>query len=77
MATESSSQKGAIESPVQLLRRLEKHDWYYAMSDDHREWRAGKDDWGEILEGEKTVPNGAAILEHYVAARSLAYYGHE
>lgn len=77
MVTESSSLKGAIESPVQLLRRLEKHNWDHTRSGDNREWILGKIDWDEIKRGIESVPNGVAILEHYVAARSLAYYGHE
>ena len=77
MATESFSSKGPIESSAQLLRRLEDHDWYHAMSDDHRVWKAGKQDWDEITEGTKSVPNGAAIKKHYVAAWSLVNYGHE
>lgn len=24
-----------------LMERLERHDWYYAYSDDHRVWKAG------------------------------------
>jgi len=77
MATESSSRKGVPENPVQLLRRLEQHDWNYSRSDDHREWRAGRDDWDEIMTGVKSVPNGKAIFTMYFAARNLAYYGHE
>ena len=77
MATESSSLKGKIESPVQLLKRLEQHDWGYSRSDDHREWKAGKQDWEEIQHGATSVPNGAAILKHYAAAWNLANYGHE
>jgi len=76
MATESSSSKALIESPVQLLKRLEQHDWGYSRSDDHREWKAGKQDWDEIVAGAKSVPNGEQIMEHYVLARNLADYGH-
>ena len=77
MATESSSLRGAILSPVQLLKRLEQHDWYYAMSDDHRSWQSGRDNWEQIEAGAKVVPNGAAILKNYVAAWNLANYGHK
>ena len=77
MATESSSRKGVPENPVQLLRRLEQHDWNYSRTDDHREWKTGTHDWDEIMEGIKSVPNGARIAKHYIRARNLAYYGHE
>lgn len=77
MVTASSWPRGKIESPAQLLKRLEQHDWYYAMSDDHRHWTAGRDNWDEILEGSREVPNGAAILKHYAAAWNLVNYGHE
>lgn len=76
MATESSSRKGKIESPAQLLRRLEEHDWLHSRSDDHREWKAGKRDWDAIQQGAIDVSNGAIILKHYVIARNYAYYGH-
>ena len=76
MATESSSRRGVPENPVQLLKRLEQHDWHYARSDDIREWKAGKQDWDEIVAGAKSVPNGEQIMEHYVLARNLADYGH-
>ena len=77
MATESSSWKGEIESPVQLLKRLEKHDWDFARSDSPSDWRTGQDNWDAIKKGVRIVPNGKAIFKHYVAARNLAYYGHE
>lgn len=77
MGMGSSLWKGPVTTPVQLLRRLEQHDWLYAMSDDHRSWQRGNDDWEEITAGAKIVPNGAAILKNYVAARNLANYGHK
>lgn len=77
MATESSSLKGKIDTPVQLLQRLEQHDWEYSRSDDIREWKAGRSDWEQIADGIKSVPNGMAVYKHYVTARNLAYYGHE
>ena len=34
---------------VEEFRSLvEKHDWYYTYSDDHRYWRKGQDSWNEI-----------------------------
>jgi hypothetical protein len=77
MATESSSQKGRIETSVQLLRRLEQHDWEHSRSDEYHEWRSGRDDWDEIKAGARSVPNGAIITKHYQIARKYAYYGHE
>ena len=77
MGTESSSSRGKIESPVQLLKRLEQHDWGYSRSDDHREWKAGKQDWEQIKQGMESVSNGVAIFGHYTAAWNLANYGHE
>lgn len=77
MVTESSSLKGEIKTPVELLKRLEQHDWGHSRSDDIREWKVGKQDWDEIVAGAKSVPNGEQIMEHYVLARNLADYGHE
>lgn len=77
MGTESSWLKGTIENPVQLLKRLEAHDWDSERSNDTQRWRAGIDDWEEIQNGIFFVPDGKAIHEHYVAARNLANYGHE
>ncbi len=76
MVTESSSLRGRIETPVQLLQRLERHDWLHSRSDDHREWRAGKQDWEQIQQGAIDVSNGEIIMKHYLLARSYAYYGH-
>lgn len=30
------------------VRMLEKHNWEYMFSDDHKEWSAGKVEWAEI-----------------------------
>lgn len=77
MATESSSLKGTIQSPAQLLKRLEQHDYDSQRGSDAQTWSAGIDDWDAITLGAKSVPHGASILRHYLAARSLVEYGHE
>lgn len=77
MAKESSSSKGAVENPLQLLRRLEEHDYHHVTESDTQRWADGKEDWTQIKQGVNLLPNGQAILDHYIAARMLATYGHE
>lgn len=33
----------------QLKDMLARHDWWYAYSDDHKVWKAGKQEWQDIL----------------------------
>ena len=32
------------EKYISLMKRLQRHDWYYAYSDDHRVWTAGRNE---------------------------------
>jgi len=66
-----------IETPQQLLEALLKHDWYYAMSDDHREWRRGNLDAERLRKVAKEIPNGERIYTLVCKLRSLIDYGHE
>lgn len=77
MAKELSSQTGVIATSKQLLKRLEQHDYNSQSNVNAQIWRAGIDDWDEIRKGAESVPNGADIMKHYMAARSLVEYGHE
>ena len=66
-----------INSPQSLLDALNAHDWWYAKSDDHREWSRGKTDWERIVRSTKTIPNGDRILRLFSKIRSLIDFGHE
>ena len=76
MGTESLWLKGPVETPVQLLKRLEAHDWDHKKCGDTRRWMAGNTDRAEILLGAKSVPNGKEIMKYYRIAWNLANYGH-
>ena len=44
---ESINKARAMEcdTPEDFLEILNKHDWYYDYSDDHRVWTRGHDNW--------------------------------
>ncbi len=44
-----------------LIKMLEKHDWYFEMSDDHRYWVNGKRQLAEINEAMKDMNHSDAI----------------
>jgi len=58
-----------VTSLAKLYDRLERHDWYYQMSDDHRCWQRGEADWKEITEMAASIPGGdelkGAFSTHY------------
>jgi|VirMetMinimDraft_7_1064189.scaffolds.fasta_scaffold00928_12 hypothetical protein len=47
--------------PVTFFTMCERHDWYYAFSDDHRVWRAGEEASKKLQALAKTVDGGQEI----------------
>jgi len=48
-------------TPGERLRtQLERHDWYYHYSDDHRVWSAGQNHWREIARCLRETPDDIA-----------------
>lgn len=37
-----------VLSPADYWDQLNRHDWFYAMSDDHSAWKAGKADFERL-----------------------------
>lgn len=33
---------------VEFIELLQRHDWYYQYSDDHRVWQRGQSQWNRI-----------------------------
>lgn len=48
---------------------LEKHDWFYSMSDDHRVWKAGVAAEGRIKEIRESDPTLNQLYLDFVNTR--------
>lgn len=49
-----------------LTKALKSHDWYYAMSDDPRVYREGREAWERIkLLASKLGDEGDELIEKY------------
>jgi len=40
----------------QVAAMMQKHDWYYEMSDDHNVWRRGESSRRKLMEALKKLP---------------------
>jgi len=49
----------------QLYDELERHDWFYAMSDDDRVYRAGSANASRLILQAAAVPGGAELMSAY------------
>jgi hypothetical protein len=47
--------------------QLERHDWYYEMSDDHSVWKRGHAAHDRLLEMAKTIEGGADLFKAFSA----------
>lgn len=56
--------------PIELYSRLEKHDWWYHMSDDHRHYKAGEADSEELRAASEESPENKAVYDDYIAYKS-------
>lgn len=52
-------------SPAEFYRELERHDWFHAMSDDHRVWASGDTDWRRLESIAKQVEGGEELMREY------------
>jgi len=54
---------------AEFYDQLDRHDWYYAMSDDHRCWQRGEAERKRLDELAATIPGAAelkaAFSKHY------------
>lgn len=50
-----------------LYDRLESHDWFYHMSDDHGVWIAGERDSRELKALAESIPGGMDLFNAYGA----------
>lgn len=48
----------------QYKQELNRHDWWYDYSDDHKAWKRGQANWERLRELSKESP------EHYAALRA-------
>ncbi len=55
-----------LKSPLAALyEELERHDWFYHFSDDHRVWTAGSAKENALTAKAKTIPGGLSLLDEY------------
>jgi len=50
---------------------LKNHDWFSAMSDDHRVWKRGQEEFAKIREIVKENPQFENIFNQYVEERMI------
>ena len=50
---------------AELYKELERHDWHYDMSDDHRVYCAGLDNWARIERESMNVEGGPELLRGF------------
>jgi len=50
---------------AELYRELERHDWFYAMSDDHRVYTARHDDERRLQREAATIEGGRDLMSAY------------
>ncbi len=53
----------------QYKAELAKHDWYYAYSDDHREWKRGHERQKALEAAQPTVDPNKSIWRSFTTAK--------
>ena len=56
-----------INTLGELYEALERHDWFTAMSDDHRVWAAGEARRDTLMEAAGRIDGGEALLRGFTA----------
>jgi hypothetical protein len=59
------SSDGPITSLARLYAALERHDWFYEMSDDHGVYEAGRVNWKRLVHAAVNLPKGGLLLLDY------------
>jgi hypothetical protein len=49
----------------ELFRELERHDWFHQMSDDHRVFVSGQEDWRRLDAAAKSIEGGKELFQAY------------
>lgn len=57
--------------------QLKRHDWFYAMSDDNRVYKAGVADYERLRTLSKTIEGGVELMSAFQAHYSAAVTGGE
>ena len=52
-------------TPEEYLGELERHDWFYSYTDDHRVWRLGRDNLARLKSIAQENPKLLALYNAY------------
>lgn len=64
-------------TPTEFYDQLKRHDWYYAMSDDHRAYKRGVADYERLRNLAKEVDGGKEMMSAFSAHYSAHVTGGE